>query len=69
MTATKLHRSANGSKTGEFEEVIGRSQGGRMSKIHALADDRGRPVAIALTSGKLRHGRQSHSAFRLSRKS
>ena len=38
---------------GEFEEAIGRSRGGRTSKIHALADDRGRPVAFALTPGNV----------------
>jgi len=27
-------------KKGEFEEAVGRSRGGRTSKIHALADDR-----------------------------
>ena len=41
-------------KKGEFAEAIGRSRGGRTSKIHALADDRGRPVAFALTPGKPR---------------
>ncbi|WP_432431224.1 IS5 family transposase [Methylocella silvestris] len=46
----KANRSASGSK-GEFAEAIGRSRGGRTSKIHALADDRGRPVAFALTPG------------------
>jgi hypothetical protein len=60
LTATFAHLSNDSNKIAslgerlkneEFEEVIGRSQGGRMRKIHALADDRGRPVAIALTSG------------------
>src|ERR1700722_2029233 len=40
-------------KKGEFEEAIGRSRGGRTSKIHALADDRGKPVAFALTPGNV----------------
>src|SRR5271169_2294090 len=40
-------------KKGEFEEATGRSLGGRTSKIHALADDRGRPVAFALTPGNV----------------
>ncbi len=40
-------------KKGEFEEAIGRSRGGRTSKIHALADDCGRPVAFALTPGNV----------------
>src|SRR5271170_7043928 len=40
-------------KKEEFEEAIGRSRGGRTSKIHALADDCGRPVALALTPGNV----------------
>ena len=40
-------------KKGEFEEAIGRSRGGRTSKIYALADDRGRPIAFALTPGNV----------------
>jgi transposase len=40
-------------KKREFAEAIGRSRGGRTSKIHALADDRGRPVAFALTPGNV----------------
>jgi transposase len=41
-------------KKGQFEETIGRSRGGRTRKIHALADDRSRPLAFALTLRKLR---------------
>jgi transposase len=48
----KAHRSAR-FKKGEFAEAMGRSRGGRTSKIHALADDRGRPVAFALTPGNV----------------
>jgi hypothetical protein len=33
-------------KKGELAEAMGRSRGGRTSKIHALADDRGGPVAF-----------------------
>jgi transposase len=40
-------------KKGEFAEAIGRSRGGRTSKIPALADDRGSPVAVALTPGNV----------------
>jgi transposase len=40
-------------KKGESEGAIGRSRGGRTSRIHALADDRGRPVAFALTPGNI----------------
>jgi transposase len=38
---------------GEWCQAIGRSRGGRTSKIHCLADDRGRPVAFALTPGNI----------------
>jgi hypothetical protein len=48
----------------EFEEAIGRLRGGRTSKIHPLADDRGRPVAFALTQRKPRRRRYGHSASR-----
>jgi len=40
-------------KRGEESQAIGRSRGGRTSKIHALADHRGRPVAFALTPGNI----------------
>jgi transposase len=40
-------------KKGEWQEAIGRSRGGRTCKIHCLADDRGRPVAFALTPGNI----------------
>jgi hypothetical protein len=40
-------------KKGEYAEAIGRSRGGRTSKIRALADDLGRPVAFALTLGNI----------------
>ena len=38
-------------KKGETTEAIGRSRGGRTTKIHALADAFGRPVAFILTPG------------------
>jgi transposase len=38
---------------GGLEQAIGRSRGGRTSKIHCMADDRGRPVAFALTPGSV----------------
>jgi IS5 family transposase len=45
----KAHRSAAASKRGSSSEAISRSRGGRTTKIPALADDRGSPVAVALT--------------------
>jgi transposase len=49
ITHVKAHRSAAGGKGGEWSQAVGRSRGGRTSKVHCLADHRGRPVAFALT--------------------
>lgn len=40
-------------KKGDAIQAVGRSRGGRTSKIHALADDLGRPVAFTLTPGNI----------------
>ena len=40
-----------GRKRGEHSQAIGRSRGGRTTKIHALSDEHCRPVAILLTGG------------------
>lgn len=40
-------------KKGDAIQAVGRSRGGRTSKIHALADDLGRPVAFTLTPGNV----------------
>ena len=39
-------------KRGEQKQAIGRSRGGRDAKIHALADAKGRLIAILLTGGE-----------------
>jgi transposase len=39
-------------KKGEQKQAIGRSRGGRNTKIHALADAKGRLIAILLTVGQ-----------------
>jgi hypothetical protein len=36
-----------------FVHAIGRSRGGRTTKIHAVSDGRGRPVAFLLTPGHI----------------
>jgi transposase len=41
-----------GRKRGEQKQAIGRSRGGRNTKIHALADAKGRLLAILLTGGE-----------------
>ena len=40
-------------KKGDQEQAIGRSRGGRTTKIHALVDDAGRPHALLLTGGNV----------------
>ena len=52
-TTAKAHRSAAGGKGGREAQAIGRSRGGRTTKIHAIVDARGRPIAIEVTPGHL----------------
>ncbi len=40
-------------KRGERSQAIGRSRGGRTTKIHALIDGAGRPLAFRLTGGNI----------------
>ncbi len=39
-------------KRGDFEQAIGRSRGGRTTKVHAVTDDVGRPLAFTVTPGQ-----------------
>jgi transposase len=39
-------------KRGEKKQAVGRSRGGRNTKIHALGDAKGRLIAILLTGGE-----------------
>ncbi len=41
------------SKKGGAERGIGSSRGGRNSKVHAVTDDKGRPVFLKLTPGNV----------------
>ena len=41
-----------GRKRGEQKQAIGRSRGGRNTKIHAIADAKGRLISILLTGGE-----------------
>lgn len=41
-----------GCKKGEHKQAIGRSRGGRNTKIHAIADAKGRLLSILLTGGQ-----------------
>jgi transposase len=42
----------SGRKRGDYANAIGRSRGGRTTKIHALTDEAGRPLALSLTPGQ-----------------
>jgi len=42
-----------GRKRGEQNQAIGRSRGGRNTKVHAIADARGRLLAILLSGGEV----------------
>src|SRR6266700_1313587 len=42
----------SGRKRGEQKQAVGRSRGGRNTKIHALADAKGRLLAILLTGSE-----------------
>lgn len=49
-------------KKGELAEGIGRSRGGRTSKVHAAVDAQGRPLRIEITGGHV-HDSQVMGAF------
>ncbi|TAZ52398.1 IS5 family transposase [Rhizobium ruizarguesonis] len=51
-TTAKAHRSAAGGKGGPDAEAIGRSRGGRSTKIHAVVDGCGHPIALRITPGQ-----------------
>ncbi|MBX9630160.1 MAG: IS5 family transposase [Burkholderiales bacterium] len=51
-THIKTHRSASGGKGGSRPQAIGRSRGGRNTKIHAIADAKGRLLSLILTGGE-----------------
>ncbi|MEE7449539.1 hypothetical protein MRF4_17965 [Methylobacterium radiotolerans] len=59
VSHVKARRSAAGGKGGAWSQAVGRSRGGFMSKIHCLADGRGRPVAFARQRGRHHHGAAS----------
>lgn len=48
----KAHRCAAGGKGGSVPRPFGISGGGRTTKIHALGDGLGRPLALTLTPGQ-----------------
>ena len=51
-SCVKAHRCALGGEEGENKQAIGRSRGGRTTKIHSLCDTHMRPVVFLLPEGK-----------------
>ena len=45
-----------GRKKGEQNQAIGRSRGGRNTKIHAIADAKGRLLSVLLSGGEAHDG-------------
>ena len=45
----KVHRCAGGAKGGALAHGIGRTKGGRNTKLHAVCDAKGRPCVLLLT--------------------
>lgn len=52
-------------KRGEQAQAIGRSRGGRTTKIHALSDGEGRPFAFLLTGGQTADCRAAEALLNL----
>ena len=50
-TSAKAHRCAAGGEGGAQKQAIGRSRGGRTTKVHAVVDGLGRLIAFILTEG------------------
>ncbi|WP_267551890.1 IS5 family transposase [Rhizobium rhizogenes] len=51
-TTARAPRSASGGNGGQNAQAIGRSRGGRSTKIHAVVDRCGRPIALRITPGQ-----------------
>jgi len=49
----KVHRCAGGGKRGPLAHGIGRTKGGRNTKLHAVCDEKGRPCVLLLTPGNV----------------
>jgi len=50
---TSKHTARQRAEKGAFREAIGRSRGGRTTKIHALTDEQGRPRVLLLSPGNV----------------
>ncbi|WP_408611022.1 IS5 family transposase [Caulobacter hibisci] len=59
-THIKAHRSAAGAKGGP-SQAIGRSRGGRTTKVHGLVDERGKPRVLLLSAGNINDISMAHA--------
>lgn len=59
-TTAKAQRSAAGGKRGADAQAIGRSRGGRGTKIHLVVDGQGRVLAFVVTPGQMGDIRSAH---------
>ena len=58
-TCVRVHQDgANGKKRGR-SDCMGRSRGGLTTKIHAIVDRKGLPIALKLTPGQAHDGRSA----------
>ena len=48
----KVHAHGANPQGGQQAQAMGRTKGGLNTKIHAVVDNRGRPVAVVLTAGQ-----------------
>ena len=51
-THVKVHRSGSNPAGGQAPQAMGRTKGGLNTKLHAVVDGRGRPVALLLGAGQ-----------------
>ena len=51
MSSRPRSSQRRGSKKGDLNEAIGRSRGGLTTKIYAIVDALGNPLAVSLTGG------------------
>jgi putative transposase len=58
---SKAHRCAAGGEGGANKQAIGRSRGGRTTKIDAVANTSGRLIALDLTPGQMGDVRSAES--------
>ncbi len=63
-SSIRVHQhAANGKKKANRSRCMGRSRGGLTTKVHALVDAMGLPIALKLTEGQAHDGRSAEDLF------